>query len=584
MILPFFAANVSRTLDPRDLHASSILSEPALVAYWPLDEGAAASQTYDWKGQRLCTINNSGTGAQFGKSDALGGLPPLRGGADFTSSSSGYASFNGDLTPFDRERTDPFSIECILVPNITRSGVTAEYCILSKQLHAFPNQGYGLYLRWDGIGSTNLLFRLNSATNNNALVVRGTTDLQNGQAYHVLVSYNGNRIASGMQMYLDGRDETMAQITAALTLTTLSNAPISIGSMQGLSRYMNGRLDEVAFYNAVLPRDSAVTRAGFARGRIPPADPVGPVNLVVVTDMYADCDDAAAVAIAARLHQLGECSLKAVVTDTPVNYAAGATRAILDAYGLTSIPVGAYQGSVGPGGTAPDDPHWTKTLATQFKGGISRISFDNDVNVLRTTLVNTSSKVVVCAVGLQTVIDRLLQSPADGISALNGIDLVKAKVARLVVMGGGFATGPGGSNYNFQQNPAAASAAFANWPAEVPVIIHGEDIGGDVPCGPPVASSIVTSPVKRAFSSNPALLDANGKRSSWDPLAVLYAVRGNSANWYKFVGMGGENVVNPTTGVNQYYSTDFKNHWFLRKTVTPAVMGTELDNLLATLL
>ena len=60
--------------------------------------------------------------------------------------------------------------------------------------------------------------------------------------------------------------------------------------------------------------------------------------------------------------------------------------------------------------------------------------------------------VVVCAIGPLVNLSNFLHPAPDGHSPLNGLELVRAKVKRLVVMGGGWK----GPEWNFQMQPKAA--------------------------------------------------------------------------------------------------------------------------------
>lgn len=248
-------------------------------------------------------------------------------------------------------------------------------------------------------------------------------------------------------------------------------------------------------------------------------------RVIVLTDYAGDCDDAAAMAIAARAHEQGEINLLGVVVTSTVATSAPGVRGQLDAYGLQSVPVYAYQGAVG---TYND--RFSIQVRDEFGvPGQTRTAYQDDVTGLRTLLAaapNGSVKLIDIGAPVSTA--RLLASPADGISPMTGTELIAAKVVGLWAMAGNFPTGV--SEYNMNRDVASSQAVYSNWPT--PIYAHGGEVGGTIFTGPAPGTFYGADPVKTAFDAFANIYGGslqNGRRQSWDPATVHHAIYGNQA-------------------------------------------------------
>src|SRR5262249_39788237 len=131
--------------------------------------------------------------------------------------------------------------------------------------------------------------------------------------------------------------------------------------------------------------------------------------------------------------------------------------------------------------------------------------------------------VTIVTVGYLTNLKTLLASPG-------GADLIRAKVAMWVCMGGNFVGQPPKDdlklgNVNFQRDAAAALFVVPQWPA--PVVFVGREIGS-VPSGLHVGECLAKTPpenpVRRAYEHY--FGGALKSRHVADLVTVLYAVRG----------------------------------------------------------
>ncbi len=96
---------------------------------------------------------------------------------------------------FRFERTDSFTIEAVIKPNLTRGGSEEEYAIFSKIQSTSPFTGYEFNVIWNGSVPNKAVLRafLISSFSGSTIQVLGSTDLSNGKALqgvaHVVVHF-----------------------------------------------------------------------------------------------------------------------------------------------------------------------------------------------------------------------------------------------------------------------------------------------------------------------------------------------------------------------------------------------------------
>ena len=294
-------------------------------------------------------------------------------------------------------------------------------------------------------------------------------------------------------------------------------------------------------------RRKAVERMRPARHTIriqplspPDPQPKGPIPVIVDTDMNSDCDDVGALALVNTFMNQGEASLIACVVNTRDEHlSSGATIQAINAYyGHPSIPIGAYLGDPGPANRmtsvlapAPAEAyhglhrcpsHYTKTVHERFAP-----DFPNDdrlpagVDVYRQALASAADgTVVIASLGLLENLQDLVQSQPDRVSNLSGIDLVRKKVRKLVVMA------------NTRHEDAYV---LGKWPTK---ILWTTFVGTTLYTGKSLAGTPENNPVRVAYglfgdAKYNALKDA---RQSWDLTASWLAVRGSGALWDEIAG------------------------------------------------
>ncbi|ELP35587.1 nucleoside hydrolase [Rhodopirellula baltica] len=210
-----------------------------------------------------------------------------------------------------------------------------------------------------------------------------------------------------------------------------------------------------------------------------------PVQLIFDTDLGNDVDDALAMGVIHALQSRGECELLAVTITKDHELAAPFADVINTFYGRGDIPIGVCRSDVTNG-----EGRFNGLAAIQDNGK-DRYPHDlqsgkdapDAVEVLRRTLAKAEdSSVVIAQVGFSTNLVNLLDSSADNLSPLTGLELVKKKVAKLSVMAGAFTQIMNNKGqpydhkeYNVVKDIPAAQKLAKEWPT--PILWSGYEIG-----------------------------------------------------------------------------------------------------------
>lgn len=291
--------------------------------------------------------------------------------------------------------------------------------------------------------------------------------------------------------------------------------------------------------------------------------PRGPVKVILDTDIGSDCDDVGALAVLHALADRGEAEVLAVMVCNSAEYGPPCVDAINTYYGRPDLPIGAWKG-----GRFAEPSRYHRTVAEQFAGDLKSARDAPDaVALYRRILAGLpDGSAVLVTVGTLNNLHHLLLADAA---------LVRRKVRRLVVMGGGF---PGGREPNFCKPPEAGPSTkyvVENWPT--PILFSGKEIGGPIRTGQRLFTETPEgNPVREAyrlyFRGRPA------NRSSWDQTAVLAAVRGPGPYWK--VVTGGHCHVEPD-GSNQWRKSPHNpNHAYLAEKMPLGQVARAIEDLM----
>jgi hypothetical protein len=257
------------------------------------------------------------------------------------------------------------------------------------------------------------------------------------------------------------------------------------------------------------------------------------VPLIMDQDISSDHDDVADLATANALADLGECNIIACVANSTNGASALVQNTICTYYGRPNVPCGRRADVGGVGG-------YPATISNEYPHPLYATYLDCpiDVNVYRHALASQADhSVVIVTTGYLNNLQNLMLSGPDADSPLNGIDLIKQKVALLSCAGGWF---PNGDEFNFKVEPAAANYVVNNWPLTVPVMFHNFPDGSAIFSAGRLQSTD-ENPVRRAWE----LTTTSGPWDypTWGQMAVIYGVRAaERATLYSAVTVGHANV------------------------------------------
>ncbi len=283
--------------------------------------------------------------------------------------------------------------------------------------------------------------------------------------------------------------------------------------------------------------------------------PVKAVKIIYDTDMDLDVDDAGALAMLHALADNGEAEILGVICNAPTPYGASTIAAIDRYYGRPDIPIGdmppeqyLYDEAFNPNYRkyALETPYgdYNRPIFRRFDHGIrSRADVWDGVKLYRKLLATAPDKgVTIASVGLLTILEDLLQSGPDQYSPLSGPELVRQKVEKLVCMGGSSTSRVGKHEFNWGfDGRGDAERVNDNWPTPMIITTAGRGVQTGARL---VTETPADNPVRVAYelflSHKPVK-----NRSSWDQIAVLYAVRGAGELWSERRGQRLEMTVEP---------------------------------------
>jgi hypothetical protein len=306
-------------------------------------------------------------------------------------------------------------------------------------------------------------------------------------------------------------------------------------------------------------------------------NPVPPVNIIIDSDMAPSVDDVGDHAVMWALANRGEVNVLAEVCSSANDFSAPLMHAIATYYGHPNVLIGAHQGST-PNLENSATSNYTQQIVARFGiAGDTRANYPDAVTVYRQALAGAPDhSVYIVANGYWQPLQGLLQSPADSISPMTGVQLVAQKVVRLVPGAGFF---PSGNEHDFRVDADAASFVYANWPAPAQIVNVGVEVSQDVFTGPDFTSATTTDPIKAAYVQ----FNGGNPVPGFGQVPLLFAVRGLGAN-FTVPGFNGqttiENFSQPTPGQNNWFQTPQVGHSYIAKQATAAQLEAILNPLL----
>ncbi|MBQ4044704.1 MAG: hypothetical protein IJD06_11990 [Clostridia bacterium] len=248
------------------------------------------------------------------------------------------------------------------------------------------------------------------------------------------------------------------------------------------------------------------------------------------TDMDTDCDDAGALAILYEYVRRDKAELAGIVADVVCPYAAPCCEALGDFYGIRR-PVGTVYAAFCPDDESDrlrayrahsancDSRRYNRFYAEKL--GKTDRDYPSAASVYRRILADAPDhSVTVLCVGMLTAADDALVSCPDSISPLTGRELFERKVKRVISMAEPDSRGP---NFNWDMDAPAAERFLRDCP--VPVYVSGA--GTSVITGASLTDRMPENhPLRHIYET--WLRSPHKGRSSWDLIAALYALEGDS--------------------------------------------------------
>ena len=242
---------------PNEAYAALISKPPTnlgLVGYWSMNEG---------------------TGTVAGDGSGNGNRGILTGGPTWVDGKRGKAiNFDGGDDYVNAgsagnfERTNSFTVSLWIKRN---PNPTVTEAVVAKEVGSGTFQGWGLLILG---GAANDPYRINiantSGTNNLLVEYPRTND---SGWHHVVFTYNGTSVASGVFLYEDGISKTQTIIADTLSASILTATNFQIGARDGAASLFSGSIDEVRVYNRALSATEiqALYNSGAAKFA-PPTD------------------------------------------------------------------------------------------------------------------------------------------------------------------------------------------------------------------------------------------------------------------------------------------------------------------------
>lgn len=292
---------------------------------------------------------------------------------------------------------------------------------------------------------------------------------------------------------------------------------------------------------------------------------VGPVNLIIDADWGQDGDDIGALAVAHRLCDLGEARIIAMANSFSQADGARGIAAINAFYGRPDIPVGL-------GGAVAGDDNY-RTVSAALPNSLAGVTPPTAVSVYRKALAGAPNGSVVWFVqGPMTILAAMVASAADEISPMTGVELMAAKLSKLVILGGVFPDG--GAEYGFYSDVAATQVinSLPTLLPSVPVFFSGYHFG----------LSVLTNSGQPAWSAVKIMYGAffatfgGTSRPSWGAMGVLYCVRGLST-YFTLSDPGTCTVA--ANGDNTWTESANGPHRYLIQSASNAEMQTTIQTL-----
>lgn len=278
-------------------------------------------------------------------------------------------------------------------------------------------------------------------------------------------------------------------------------------------------------------------------------------KIIFGTDWGEDCDDVVALRILAKKHKAGEIKLLGIAINTCIDESVASLDAFLVSEGIEQLSIGIDREAT----ELCKKITYQKRLAASGKARITNADAEDGVKLYRRLLAEADEPIEILEVGFLQILAGLLESEADEISPLSGVELVRAKVAKVWSMAGKFDEN-GGREYNIYKSALTRKAAFTvATKCPVPITFLGFEVGKPVITGG-----------ESVLKEGDVLLEAmrdygTGQgRCSWDPMTALLAVIGDEEK-AGYDTVRGTMSVDVESGANYFDRSENGRHTYVVK-------------------
>lgn len=250
-----------------------------------------------------------------------------------------------------------------------------------------------------------------------------------------------------------------------------------------------------------------------------------PVNILIETDMGNDIDDALAMDIAYKAMDEGKINILGVGVHKLSPTAADYVDVLNTWYGYPNIPIARSETPVYNQHQRDYTIPVCALKDSKGKGYYKRSKnggdFEDPVTMYRRVLSQQpDTSVVVVSLGFGTELAKLLQSDADAISPLTGMDIVKKKVKYLSIMAGSYGAKQR-AEYNVVNDIPAMKVVFEQWPT--PIVQNPFEIGPQVKFhGNDLDNLFSWTKVHPVIDAYKQYMKMPYDRPTWDLLSIIY--------------------------------------------------------------
>ena len=423
---------------------------------------------------------------------------------------------------------------------------------------------------------------------------KSTEVLTAGTIYHVVCQFdpsiqNGwsTRSTPKIVIFIDGREQISYPQYDIKSIRALTGDITSVGNLSIGDTAFSGTIDELAIYSGLGLASKLQARAFMAVNSftIPTwTKPTSVTNLILDQDIDTDVDDAGDIHTAISLKRLGKVNLLADIVSTASPYAAPAAKAISEWWSDNTL-IAQYQGSSGRSYPLGSDL-WPAQAREQFRPTDIRTNYPADVVTYRTLLAaSDDNSVVIVTTGYLISVQGLMNSPADGISPLTGMQLITTKVNCIFIVDNFYPSGTVDAAHSIAYNGSGHASSWKDVIENAPckIIFAGAEFALAIMRQAKIndPDDYLTNPFRFAYK-----FKSIGARPCWGVLPVMMATNGMEDKFilsYPFT-----QTINGTTGAadNLVYSPT-GNRWFMRyadgfdKAYSGNALSAEVDTIFA---